>query len=248
MRSIDTVLFDLDDTLIDWSEQDTFWPSIGRPHAAQMYRYVREQVPDLAVDQETFIQRLDHVTIEAWMGALQGALTIEPFGVLVQRAFGAVGLDAARIDLDAALEAYGWTRQPRVSLFEDTVPVLDRLRDAGFRLGLITNSHLTVKMRRVELEAYGIADYFEILVTSGDAGYVKPHPGIFEHALSALERPPEHAMYVGDSPQSDVVGAQGVGMTSVLHEPPHLNRPMPAGVEPHHRVSRLRELLELLDL
>ena len=51
-RQIDTVLFDLDDTLIDWRQQTRPWPEINRPNVAQVHRFLLDHghAPTLAVD------------------------------------------------------------------------------------------------------------------------------------------------------------------------------------------------------
>ena len=51
---------------------------------------------------------------------------------------------------------------------------------------------------------------------SHDCGSRKPHPGMFQKALKALELRPEEAVFVGDRLKEDVGGAQGLGMTAIL--------------------------------
>ncbi len=54
--------------------------------------------------------------------------------------------------------------------------------------------------------------YLRHIVVSDEHGWRKPHPQIFTDALSALEVQPGEALFVGDSPQDDIVGAKTVGM------------------------------------
>ena len=65
----------------------------------------------------------------------------------------------------------------------------------------------------------GIADHFDQVVYSAEAGFEKPHPGIFESALARLGLEPEEVLHVGDDRRRDVEGAHGVGMYAV-----HLDR------------------------
>lgn len=95
----------------------------------------------------------------------------------------------------------------------DTHAALRRLRAAGLRLGVVSNSDGRVEEA---LEAAGLRSYFEVVVDSGLAGVEKPDPAIFRPALEALGVPPEDALYVGDLYEVDVVGARAAGMPAVL--------------------------------
>lgn len=102
------------------------------------------------------------------------------------------------------------------SVAEDTCAALDRLRQAGLRLGIISNSDGRVALA---LEAAGLRDYFDVVVDSVLVGVEKPDPAIFRAALEALEIAPEDALYVGDLYEVDVVGARAAGMNAVLLAP-----------------------------
>ena len=101
-------------------------------------------------------------------------------------------------------------------------------------------------MRDIEMREYDILKYMDARTTSGDYGYIKPHPGIFLHILSELNVAPENAVFVGDHPRFDITGANLAGMTSVLIDPPHLNREIRNDV-PDFVIKRLGELLPILE-
>ena len=61
-----------------------------------------------------------------------------------------------------------------------------------------------------------LAKYFDVIVTSVDAGSRKPDPGIYRKALSILGCEPHEAVMVGDRVDTDIAGANRVGITSVL--------------------------------
>jgi putative hydrolase of the HAD superfamily len=75
--------------------------------------------------------------------------------------------------------------------------------------------------------------------------FQKPHPSAFEAALRALDvTTPDRAVFVGDRPWDDVVGAQRKGLRAVLRRNAHV----PAyDVEPDAVIDELRELIELVD-
>ena len=122
-------------------------------------------------------------------------------------------------------------------LFDDVTPVLDRLRDAGLLLGVVSNFEEWLERL---LESLGVTPYFDVRVISGVEGVEKPDPKIFQLALERMEALPAESAYVGDSPQFDVEPATSLGMTGVL-----LDR---RGRFPDHRGPRITSLEELPDV
>jgi putative hydrolase of the HAD superfamily len=98
----------------------------------------------------------------------------------------------------------------------DARSALDRLRQAGLRLGVVSNSDGRVE---AALTAAGLRDYFDVVVDSALVGTEKPDPAIFRAALAALEVGPEEALYVGDLYEVDVLGARAAGIDAVLLSP-----------------------------
>jgi putative hydrolase of the HAD superfamily len=88
--------------------------------------------------------------------------------------------------------------------------MLARLKSAGFRLAVISN---VVSLGQVphNLRAYGLEQYFEVVITSSGFGYRKPSPRIFWEATRQMGLPPAACAYVGDTISRDVVGARRAG-------------------------------------
>jgi len=105
----------------------------------------------------------------------------------------------------------GWEVSENFELFEDVLPVLDELRRAELRLGLVSNGirdlNEFVLHHKLDVDA---------IVGSRAHGYVKPHPTIFRSALQQLEVGPEEAVMVGDSLEEDVEGARALGLRAIL--------------------------------
>lgn len=243
-QKIEAVIFDLDDTLLDWSQPEMKWHDFTRPMADNVYDHLEIQGHSLG-DRDQFFQLLrKHVEMEwerakeDWSGA--------SFGKALREACNEAGADMDRLDLEETMRAYDWRPMPGVDLYDDARDVLDKLRDRGYQIGLITNSFLPMWMRDVELEHYGLIHYFDARLTSGDAGYMKPHPAIYEQMLGLLDVPAERAVFVGDRPKHDIAGANEAGLISVLIDPPHLDREL-NGVIPDFTVTRLSELLPILE-
>jgi len=97
--------------------------------------------------------------------------------------------------------------------FPDVVGTLERLRDAGFRLGLISNFEEWLEQL---LESLELSAYFEVRVISGAVGMEKPDPRIFQAALDRTGVEASESVYVGDNPFFDIEPAERLGMLAVL--------------------------------
>ena len=97
--------------------------------------------------------------------------------------------------------------------FNDTLPALEQLREAGYKLGVITNLRRDLDQLCQQI---GLSPYLDFTMSSEEAGTEKPHPPIFLAALKRAGAAPEEAVHVGDQVRSDVMGAKGVGMRAVL--------------------------------
>jgi putative hydrolase of the HAD superfamily len=243
-KRIHAVLFDLDDTLIDWSGLTDDFRVYTRPHLDNLYDYLARRGHALP-DRETFTECYVKTIVEHWAEARETWCAVN-FRSVLQDFTGRLDLDVSQIDYQEMMHAYEIRPIPDLALFSDAIPVLQALREQSYKIGLITNSMLPMWMRDVELEAYDILEYFDVRITSGDMGYIKPHPHIYERALELLGVGPEQALFVGDRPEYDIAGANEAGLTSVLISHHYLDREL-NNVQPDYIISSLSDLLPILE-
>ncbi len=243
-QHITAVIFDLDDTLIDWSGQEIHGAAIGQRHLKQLYAYLMAQGEAVPAE-EDFLDCFGEVLVRLWNQAKLTWAGVSLAQVITQT-LQESGLDVAQMDMDTLLRVYNWQPVPGVRPYSDAIPTLQTLRQQGYKLGLITNAMQPMWMRDVELETYGLLPYLDARVTSGDTGYMKPHPAIYERVLNLLAVEPTQAVFVGDRPENDIAGANAAGLTSVLISPPHLNYQL-NGARPDYTIKRLSELLPILE-
>lgn len=156
-------------------------------------------------------------------------------------------------------QCYMERRDANLALFPDALDVLNRLREAGYRLGLITNGPADIQ--RQEIETLGIGHYFDPIYIEGELGYGKPDPRVLPSAEAAVGCPPEQILFVGNSFGHDIAPAIEAGWRTAWIRrasdvPPSADETAnpspeerPAGSRaPDVEIGELRELLPLLGL
>jgi putative hydrolase of the HAD superfamily len=88
--------------------------------------------------------------------------------------------------------------------------LVQRLR-ASRAVGLLTNATSRLP---ADLRTLGLADAFDVVVNSCEAGCCKPDPQAYELAASRLRHPPSHVLFVDDTP-SHVEAARSLGMAAI---------------------------------
>jgi putative hydrolase of the HAD superfamily len=98
----------------------------------------------------------------------------------------------------------------------EAAPALQRARDRGLKVGVISNSNGSVQRA---LEQAGLAEHLDFVIDSSVVGVAKPDARIFALGLRAAGTRPEQTLYIGDSYFVDVIGARQAGLAGVLFDP-----------------------------
>lgn len=239
------VLFDLDDTLLDWSGFQHDWDTVHRRHLSNVLEWFRQQgypLPDLDAFADAFRDR----TAGAWNDA-RTSLRAPNLGDVLAGTAGEFGLTPGEYDMAQVLEAYEWGAIEGTVIFPEVRETIRVLHDCGVRVGIVTNAYQPMWLRDIELEMHGILDLFpDCRLSAADIGYLKPHPAIFQAALDCMGTHPEETVFVGDDPEADIAGAQAAGLLGVLRSTPR-TRPFMNQIVPNAIIHDLTELLTLLD-
>ena len=214
-RQLRAVLFDLDDTLIDWANVRLSWTQIDRLYLPNVKDWLRREGIADAIDLEALLDAFASRHHAAWVSA-SSSLQAPYMPRILRTALRACGVDCAGISEAALMKAYNWRGVPGCRVFPDVPPLLASLRNEQIQLGIVTNASQPMDMRDAELAAHGLLDYFPTCrVAAADVGILKPHPRIFEQALDMLGAAPQEAVFVGDNWHADIEGAQALGMRTV---------------------------------
>ena len=110
-----------------------------------------------------------------------------------------------------------WSYRKMARLYESTVPfegvaaTLQKIRNNGLKVGVFTDFPLFSK-----LEGMGLASYVDFAASCDDAGFLKPDTHCFEYLLYNLKMDPQDVLYVGDSYEKDIVGANAASIDAVM--------------------------------
>jgi putative hydrolase of the HAD superfamily len=138
-----------------------------------------------------------------WLRFAQGAIDRVGGGPMPED-FAERVLDALR---DAFKSRDAWL------IYDDVVPTLETLLDAGVRMGVVSN--WDTRLPNV-LERLDLGRFFESVIVSSVEGVEKPDPLIFRRALTSLGAEAATTMHVGDLPEVDLAGAEAAGIRGVL--------------------------------
>ena len=82
------------------------------------------------------------------------------------------------------------------------------------KIALLTN--LDANAGDILTRRYGIPEFYDEIISAGEAGYAKPNPKIFEAALALLGAKAEDCIFVDDS-EDNVQAARSLGMKGILY-------------------------------
>lgn len=102
----------------------------------------------------------------------------------------------------------------RFKLFPDSLPVLEDMRKSKYPLAVVSDAQKVFCPE--ESEILGIRPFFRVFILSTDFGFRKPDSRLFTIACTLLGIPPSDVVYIGNDPETDVKGAQGIGIKAIL--------------------------------
>ena len=111
-------------------------------------------------------------------------------------------------------------------------------------LGLITNGFSETQQNKIQ--GMNLHTYIDLMITSEEAGAMKPDRKIFEYALEKSNTKPEETLYIGDYFDTDIVGGHRAGLKTIWYNPKQTPKP-DNGIIPYAEIEHLSELMSILD-
>ncbi|WP_320774243.1 HAD family hydrolase [Streptomyces sp. CRN 30] len=200
--TIKAVVWDVDDTLFDYTTAD---------REGMRAHLLAEELLGRYGSAEEALALWRQVTDAQWSRFAAGEVDY----ATQRRDRTRVFLDRPRLtdtEADDWFDRYLAHYEAAWSLFPDVVPVLDALA-TSHRHAVLSNSSLTVQDRK--LRVLGVHGRFEAILCAAELGVAKPSAGAFLAACEALSLDPHQVAYVGDHPEIDGRGAADAGLLSV---------------------------------
>ncbi len=240
MMGITAVLFDLGGTLLDFNPHGYAWLEWERIGLDNAFAFLSQHYP---LDYQAFVAHFMNVLPHRWTLATQGKQNLT-LGGLLEETCVAAGAAVPVPTIQAAIAHYVAPLDRQVVIYEDAIPTLETLHRRGLRLALISNSMWPGHVHRQQMARFGILRYFDQTFFSGDVAMWKPQPALYRLALNRLDILPEQALFVGDTPEHDLVGARAVGIKTVYKRNDAFKLD---GFQPDAEITHLAELPALLN-
>ena len=104
-----------------------------------------------------------------------------------------------------------------MTLFPGAEELFSTIKDLGLACVLITNvEERDAEITRHDFTELGLSDFIDVIVTSHDVGFRKPHQAMFDAAAAAAGCRPEECVMVGNREQIDIEPAIALGMRAIL--------------------------------
>ena len=221
------ILFDIDDTLMDFSKSE---------HAALHNTFMKYEMPTGFSDYHGSYREISQ---GIWAQLEAGEMELAQLGVeRFKRLF-----ETNALDLDAQTFSEGYLDYlGRETHLMEGAEELCRSLDC--RMAVITNGFGTVQKARIQNSP--LRDSFEALIISEETGFQKPHWGIFNYAFEKLQLTDKSkVLIVGDSLTSDIKGGHAYGIDTCWFNP--MQKTNHTGVTPTYEIRKLAEVAGIVE-
>jgi len=192
---IKAVLFDLDNTLIDFM---------------LMKRKSCEAAMDAMINAGLRMDRRKAMRILFGLYGEKGIEYNRIFQDFLKKTTGGIDYKI----LAEGIVAYRKAQVSYVKPYPGTIKTLVGLKGRGLKMGIVSDApSLNAWIRLVEMK---IDDFFDAVVTFDDTGQKKPSKFPFLRATEKLGVKPEDVLFVGDWPERDIRGAKALGMKTAF--------------------------------
>ncbi len=235
------IFFDLGSTLI-YSKDP--WPPIYEQANRALLEMLRQA--GISLDIKAFSFELVTFLDSYYAGRGESPIEKTTFSALSELLEQAGFQDIPASVMRSALDAMYSITQQNWYLETDAIPTLEKLREQGYRLGMISNTSDDKNVEQL-VDRFGLRPYFDLLLTSASCGFRKPDERIFRLALDYFGVPPGQTAMVGDTLEADILGANRLGIYTIWIT---RRAPIPAEgelkIQPQAVITALDQIPELL--
>jgi len=237
------VIFDLGCTLIEY--ENFPWDELNIKAAASTGNYLRKKGFELPDDNELFDLFEETKMTYRRLAAEDNIEWTVP--QIVGELFKRLGIEGDEKLIDEAFDAYYKPVDEQLTVYDDTVDTLKKVRERFEVIGLISNTIFPERVHHREIKRFGIKPFLDFTIFSSSFRLRKPHPDIFVKACNTAGFAPAECVYIGDRFLEDVQGPSQIGMQAILKtvEKREYPDPLPENLR---TITTLAELSNHLDI
>ncbi len=234
------ILFDMDDTiLVAFGPAQSQWRRIIGSCADSLAPLRPEEV--IAAIQESSCRLwADPARHKHWrhrIGEARRRIVADAFAGMAANGHAVPG----RAVTDALADRYNALHDAELELFPGAHETLDRLKEQGVRLALVTNG--AAEPQRAKVARFALEGRFDHIQIEGEHGFGKPEERAYTHAMEALGFGPEDTWMVGDNLEWEIEAPQRLGIYAIWHDGYAAGLPPGCPTRPDRIILSLPELL-----
>ncbi|UCE67903.1 MAG: HAD family hydrolase [Candidatus Zixiibacteriota bacterium] len=233
-------LFDLGGTLINY--ENSPWPELGRLGCVEGAKYIK-QVLNFDIEVEELNAKLHNAV--GRMIKSRGNTDVELDLIdLTARTLREFGISITDGLPQKFIAAYYRPIRDQITIAPYAGEILSKIKNAGMKIGLVSNTIFPADYHRFEMREFGLYDYFDFALFSSEEKIRKPGKEIFFRALKLGSSEPEDAVFIGDRLEEDIGGPQSIGIKAILKYMD--GRDYSADIKPLETVRNLKELENII--
>jgi putative hydrolase of the HAD superfamily len=142
---------------------------------------------------------------------------------------------------DAIADRFNQVQHDELGMFPGAHETLDRLKELGVKLALVTNG--AAAPQRAKVVRFALEHRFDHIQIEGEHGFGKPEQQAYIHALQSLGVAAEETWMVGDNLEWEVVAPQRLGIYAIWYDGYSAGLPPDSPIRPDRIIRALPELL-----
>ena len=235
------ILFDLDDTILSaFGQAEGQWQRVIASFAAQLAPH---EPPEILAAIQAYSRYLwaDQARHKDWrhrIGEARRHIVANAFAELEKRAGHPV--PPAEL-LNEVADRFNQVQEAELRMFPGAHATLDRLKQLGVRLALVTNGAAAPQRKKVV--RFALEHRFDHIQIEGEHGFGKPEEQAYRHALRSLGVEATDTWMVGDNLEWEVVAPQRLGIFAIWYDGYGIGLPAGSPIRPDRIIRSLPELL-----
>lgn len=232
MKKYNHVFFDFDNTLWDFrnNSKDSLMDIFNKFNLEKYF-----------ISFEDFYLKYEKNNLELWKEYRKGLISKEVLGI---RRFSIILDEVKYPDSNQSAQKinseYLTLTTTKIKTINHAYEVLNHLKNK-YKIHIITDGFFEVQV--VKLRTSKLSPFISNVITAEEIGMLKPSKELFEHALKSVNAQKEESIMIGDSYESDILGAHNAGIDQIFLNHENITD---LEVKPTFEVKNLKEIIGIL--